>query len=119
MLDVVFIKKSGEIELIDVDEESYEKMAKIGLSQIMKFSRRNILFDGEIAELSVATLKFGVRYKFKVLIENEIFSEICKLERILDNPTVKEVRESTIYLIVLNKIRECIIDKSNRYFSFE
>lgn len=118
MLDLTFIKKNGEIIILDISESTYENL--IELSKILKYKNIKINIEEEKENILVSKLNFFSRRKVCKILEKKIH---CELEKFLNNidvdPTIKEIRNNINYLKELKKIQDLFKDNSYKFFSYE
>lgn len=127
MLSINFYNKQDKdfIE-IEVSDEIYEKLAKIGLSRNFKYNEYKVILDEDEDNIYATELNDINRIKFKDLINDELVkflsSEILPIIKKLDENSKKNncvLKEQSTYLEVLIKILDCLKDLNNIFFSYE
>jgi hypothetical protein len=103
-----------------VSENTYEKLAVVGLAKAVTFAEYKLMIENEEYEVNAAELNFDSRKKFLLIIETERQKELEKLFKNMDiNPTIKEIRENFDYIKSLTEMYKLFKNEDNLYFSYE
>jgi len=120
MLELTFYDKQNNPETLPVSQYCYERLAKLGFAEKVKYKDLCLTIEGEEYIISAAELTKENRETFLVLIEFERQNELEKIfSHINENPTIKEIREKLSYIKELTILYKKFKLDNNLYFSYE
>lgn len=117
MIDVRFFKKD-DIDILEMAEENYEKLAKLGIYKNFVYKKEKLIIDGDEYEEEVIKLTYETRQKFEGLLVKEIIKTLEGLLPFGENFTIKEIRQKFGYVGTLLKLNKSFKDDKNMYFSY-
>ncbi|EJI1281179.1 hypothetical protein ACT21L_004502 [Vibrio vulnificus] len=120
MMELTFIDKDNEPEIISVSEGCYERLANIGFDEKVKYENETFLIEGDEYSFLAAKLSDNNRKILLQLIELERHKELESLFSSIDSePTIKEVRQSFSFIKELTLIYSNLQLENHIYFSYE
>lgn len=120
MMDLSFYNNKNDVDIIEISEEAYEKLAVEGLDKLVDFKNININVEGDEYEVNAAELTKENRQSILSFIETIRQKELVSLFKDMDNnPTIKEIRSEFSYIKYLTEIYSKFSCEDNIYFSYE
>ncbi|NFI55062.1 hypothetical protein FDA48_01480 [Clostridium botulinum] len=120
MMDFSFYTNKNDVDIIEISEESYKKLADAGLDKIVDFKNININVEGDEYEINAAELTKENRHLIISFIEAIRQKELVILFKNMDNnPTIKEIRDKFNYIKYLTEIYSKLTCEDNIYFSYD
>ncbi|MBS7527226.1 hypothetical protein KHM83_11090 [Fusibacter paucivorans] len=120
MLDLIYYSRDGLTKNVCVTDTNYERLAMLGLANIVTYEEKKVVIEGDEYSINAATLNYSSRKLFINLLEDTRHSELVKLFEEMDiKPTVKEIREQFDYVKLLTHLCKEFKDENNIYFSYE
>jgi len=119
MLDISFYSQDREeVEVVEVPEELYHRLAKSEFSKIGKSDEKEMKIDGEITKSCVVLLEGETRRKFSDFFRNEIVQESDEmLDKLGNSPSKQEYIEASSRLKILQSLRKLIEDEKHKYLN--
>ncbi len=115
MLDLTFYKEN-DVDILNVSEESYEKLAKDNLSKVVLYQDTCIMVDDEQYQVYAAKLDFDTRFLLLKFIEKVRQRELEAYFR--EIPIANEIQSQLDYVKVLTEMYTYFVNEKYLYFSF-
>ncbi|HBQ8755647.1 hypothetical protein ABLV54_19915 [Klebsiella sp. JB_Kp042] len=120
MMELTFYNKNKEPDVVSVSDDCYEKLARIGFSTKIEYHEEPFIIEGEEYTVLFSKLTSKNRKILLSLVESERQEELEKIfKNINDNPTIKEMRDSLLYVRELTEVYKLLKAENNMYFSFD
>lgn len=120
MMDLIFYSNNESYLVESVSDETYEKLAKAGLSKVVKYSNIALKIEDDEYDVTATCLDNNNRNILIQLVSELIFIELDAMcNNLDDNPTIKEIRESTLCMKDLNTLLKLLKSEEYIYFSFD
>jgi len=120
MLELTFFDVSNEPQVVSISERCYKRLAEIGFSKKVKYKEFPLIIEEEEYDITAVKLTEDNRNTLLNLIEVERQSELELLFNKMDEkPTIKEIRDSFMYIKELTVVYKHMKLDSNMYFSYE